>query len=143
MTSPGLRSAIKAELAARWSACPVFDLSDYISFAEIPQADLDCMLLLQFTPSTERIATIGPPELHSWREQGVIYFHLAMPTGEPSARALTLGEELRALFRNRRIGAYRLDFFDPFSDFAGAAIKLDGRWHGWSAPLGFTTEVCA
>jgi hypothetical protein len=143
MSSPGIRAAIKAELAASWTACPVFDLSDYVAFSDIPQADADCLLLLQFVGGPERLATIGQIENHSWREEGVVIFHLAMPTGESSARALQMGEELVALFRGRRLGPFLIDFMEHFTDFTGAAIKLDGRWHGWSANLGYTSVVCA
>lgn len=143
MTAPGFRSAIKAQLAAHWTACPVYDLSDYVAFADVPQGEADAMLLLQFVGGPERLATIGTLESHGWREEGTVYFHLALPTGENSARALALGEELRALFRGKRFGAFVADFMEPFSDFNGAAIKLDGRWHGWSSALGYSSVVCA
>jgi hypothetical protein len=143
MTNPGLRAAIKAQLAANWTETPVFDLSDYASFDDIPQGDADAMLLLEFIGGTERLATIGQIEDHSWREEGTVIFHLAMPTGEPSARALAYGEELVALFRGKRLGPYLIDYFEHFSDFTGAAIHINGRWHGWSANLGYTSNVCA
>jgi len=143
MSSPSVRTAIKAHLAANWSASPVFDLSDYAAFADIPQGDADAMLLLQFVGGPERIATIGQVENHGWREDGTVFFHLCLPTGEQSARALTLGEQLVIMFRGKRFGDFTVDFMEHFSDFAGAAIQLNGRWHGWSSALGYTSVICA
>lgn len=143
MSSPGVRAAIKAQLDAHWSNCPYFDLSDYVSFAEVPAGDADAMLLLQFIGGPERMATIGNLENHSWEEQGTCILHLAFPVGENSARALSWGEQLVFLFRGKRLGPFMIDFMEHFSDFTGAAIKLDGRWHGWSANLGYTSIVCA
>jgi hypothetical protein len=143
MTNPGLRAAIKAELAANWTATPVFDLSDYASFDDIPQGDADAMLLIQFIGGPERLAAIGQIENHSWEEQGVVIFHLVMPTGESSARALTYGEQLVSMFRGKRLGSYLIDFMEHFSDFQGAAIRISGRWHGWTSNLGYTSVVCA
>lgn len=143
MSSPGIRAAIKAQLAAYWTKCPVFDLSDYVEFADVPSGTEDAMLLLQFIGGPERIATIGNAENHSWSEEGIAVFHLAFPVGENSARALSWGEELVFLFRGKRLGPFLIDFMEHFSDFTGAAIKLNGRWHGWSANLGYTSIVCA
>lgn len=143
MSSPAIRDAIKAELAANWTATPVFDLSDYVAFSDIPLGETDAMLLLQFVGGPERLATIGQIENHSWREEGIAFFHLCLPTGETAARALTLGEELVVMFRGRRFGAFVVDYMEHFSDFAGAAIKLDGRWHGWTSTLGYTSVICA
>jgi hypothetical protein len=143
MSSPGFRAAVKAVLADNWTATPVFDLSDYATFDDIPQGDADAMLLLQFIGGPERIETLGQITAHGWREDGIAIFHLAMPTGEPSQRALDYGETLVGLFRGRRLGPYLIDYMEHPSDFAGAAIKLNGRWHGWSANLGYTTVICA
>jgi hypothetical protein len=143
MSSPTVRAAILATLAANWTATPVFDLSDWVSFADIPQGDADAMLLIQFVGGPERLATIGQIENHSWREDGIIFFHLCFPTGENSARALTLGEQLVTMFRGRRFGTFVVDFMEHFSDFNGAAIQLNGRWHGWTSGLGYSSRICA
>jgi hypothetical protein len=142
MASPGIRLAIKEQLATYWSACPYFDLSEYEGFAEIPHDD-NPMLLLQFIGGPERLAAIGQVENHSWSEEGVVIMHLVFPTGEDSARALSWGEQLVVLFRGKRFGSYVIEYMEHFSDFSGPAIRLSGRWHGWSANLGYTNVICA
>jgi hypothetical protein len=47
------------------------------------------------------------------------------------------------MFRGKRLGDQLVDFMDHFSDFAGAARGLEGRWHCWAANLGYTSIVCA
>lgn len=144
MSSPAFRSALKALLAANWTHSPVFDLSDWVEPGDVPPGMTDAFLALQFIGGPERIATIGPIEHHSWREDGVTILHLCFPVGEDSARALDWGEQLVQLLRGRRIGEqFTIDYMEHFTDLAGAAIRLAGRWHGWSANLGYTATVCA
>lgn len=147
MSSPGFRIALKALLAADWNLCPVLDISDWIASGDVPAGITDPFLALQFIGGPESIATIGPIEHHSWREDGVTILHLCFPVGEDSARALDWGQQLVDLLRGRRLpgpaDSYTIDSMTHFSDFAGAAIRLNGRWHGWSANLGYTNTVCA
>lgn len=143
MSSPGFRIALKSLLAANWTHCPVLDISDWIGAGQVPPGIADAFLALQFIGGPERIATIGPIEHHSWREDGTAALHLAFPVGENSDRALAWGEELVDLLRGRRMDSYTIDFMEYFSDFSGAAIRLNGRWHGWSANLGYSNTVCA
>jgi hypothetical protein len=143
MSSPAFRAELKAVLAAGWTRCPVFDLSDWASAEEVPGGIAEPMLLLQFIGGPERIATIGPIDNHGWREDGTAILHLCFPVGESSALALQWGEDLVLMFRGRRLGAFVVDFMEHFSDFAGAAIRLNGRWHGWSANLGYSAVICA
>ena len=120
----------------------MLDVSDWISAGEVPAGITDAFLALQFLPSTERIATIGPIEHHSWSEDGQVVLHLAFPVGEDTTRALAWSDQLVDLLRGRRLGAFTIDFLEHFSDFAGAAIQLRGRWHGWSANLGYSARIC-
>jgi hypothetical protein len=143
MTSPDLRAAVKAELAANWTNCPVYDLSDYISFEALKLGIDDKALLLQFGFATESMAVIGAPGADGWQEIGTFFFHLLFPTGVDSAEALDWGEELRGLFRGKRFGAAIIDSVPPFTDLDGAAIRLNGRWHGWSAPAAYYRVICA
>lgn len=142
MSSPGFRTALKSLLAANWAHCPVLDMSDWITPGQVPAGLADPFLALQFVGGPERIATIGPIEHHSWREDGIAFLHLAFPTGEDSTRALDWGQQLVDLLRGKRLGQFTIDYLEHFTDQAGAAIRLDGRWHGWSAGLGYTVTVC-
>lgn len=143
MSSPGFRIALKELLAAEWTACPVLDISDWIAAGQVPAGLSDAFMALQFIGGPNRIATIGPIEDHSWRETGTAIMHLLFPVGENSERALLWSGQLVAMLRGRRLGSYTIDFCEYFTDFAGAAIRLDGRWHGWSANLGYSNTVCA
>jgi hypothetical protein len=143
MTSPAIRDAVKAELQAHWALCPFYDLSDYITLDEMPAGPTDKVLLLSFGFSSETMATIAIDNYHGWQEIGVFYLHLLFPAGDDAAEALAWGEQLRALFRGKRFGDVVIDSVPPFSDQDGAAIRLNGRWHGWSAPASFYRTICA
>ena len=143
MTSPAIRQAVKDELAANWSLCPVFDLSDYITLDDMPAGPTDKVLLLSFGFSSESMVTIAHTGSHGWQEIGVFYFHLLFPTGDDAAEALVWGEQLRTLFRGKRFDDVIIDSVPPFTDQDGAAIRLNGRWHGWSAPASFYRVICA
>lgn len=143
MSSPAFRIALKALLASEWTACPVLDMSEWITPGEVPGGITDAWLGLQFIGGPNRIATIGPIEHHSWREDGMAILHLGFPSGENTDRAMLWGPQLVDMLRGRRLDAFTIDFMDHFADFAGAAIRLNGRWHGWSANLGYTVTVCA
>jgi len=98
---------------------------------------------LQFGSSSEVMRTIGAPGLDGWEEIGAFYLHLLFPAGDDSAEALVWGEELRGLFRAKRFGSAVIESVPAFSDLDGAAIRLDGRWHGWSAPAAYYRTICA
>ena len=118
-------------------------MSDWVSAGEVPPAIGDAFLALQFIGGPESIATIGPAEHHSYREDGIATLHLCFPTGENTDRAMLWGAELVDLLRGRRLDSFTIDQMTHFSDFAGSAIMLRGRWHGWSASLAYTNTVCA
>jgi hypothetical protein len=142
MSSPEFRNVILSELAAKWSATAFFDLSDYTNLEDLPATGEDPVLLVQFIGGPETLATIATQGTHGWSETGTFYFHLLMPTGESSQRALTLGKQLRALFRGKRFGSFVIEALDPFTDFLGAAIRVVGKWHGWSASGSYYNVVC-
>lgn len=142
MSSPAFRAIVLGELAAHWAPRLYFDLSDYTDIDALPATGEEPVLLVQFIGGTERLATIATQGTHGWQEDGIFYFHLLMPTGENSQRALTWGEELRTLFRGKRFGSYVIEAVEPFSDFLGAAIRIAGKWHGWSAPGSYYNVVC-
>lgn len=143
MSSPAFRQVVLDVLAAQWAPRLYFDLSDYLDIAKLPATGTQAVLLVQFIGGPERLATIATRGSDGWQEEGIFYFHLLMPTGEPSQRALSLGEELRAMFRGKRFGSYVIEAVDPFTDFMGAAIRVSGKWHGWSAPGSYYNVVCA
>ena len=142
MSSVGFRSVVKGVLAAQWVATPFYDLSDFTELDDLNKVGEDALVLIQFIGGPERLATIATQGTHGWQENGIFYLHLLVPTGEPSDRALSLGEQLRSLFRGKRFGSYIIEALDPFSDFMGSAIRINGKWHGWSAPGSYYNVVC-
>ena len=142
MSSPGFRALVMQQLQTLWAPRLYFDLSDYVSVDDVPATGDEPVLLVEFVGGPERLATIATQGTHGWQEEGIFYFHLLMPVGESSQRALAWGEELRAIFRGKRFGSYVVDALDPFSDFYGAAIRIIGKWHGWSAPGSYYNVVC-
>lgn len=145
MATPAVRDAIHAVLHSQWTATPWFDLSDYVTLADLPVDSQSSVLLLQFAFSMERMATIAQPDSHGWQQTGVFYFHILVPAGDVALgrQALMWGEDLRAMFRAKRFGQIIVESVDPFTDLDGAAIRLDGKWHGFSAPASYYSIICA
>lgn len=138
MSSPAFRAVILDTLAAQWTATPFFDKSDYLNIDDLPVTGTEPVLLVQFLTASEDLETIGTQDADGWREEGSFYFHLLMPTGEASQRALTLGEQLRLLFRGKRFGAFVIESIHPFID-----VDILGKWRRWSAPGDYYGIVCA
>lgn len=143
MSSPAFRTIVMDTLAAQWTATAFFDLSDYVDVDDLPATGEEPVLAVKFLGGPERLATIATQGTHGWEENGAFLFHLLMPTGESSARALALGEQLRSLFRGKRFGSFIIEALDPFSDFyGGAGSGVMGKWHLWTAFGSYYNVVC-
>lgn len=140
MSSPQFRAIVLSTLQAQWSATVFFDASEYTDLNAIPVSD-EPWLLVRFMDERESLATIATDGVHGWSASGTFAFDLFFPTGEASARALSLGEQLRALFRGRRFGSYIIDALNPFTDAFGAASRI-GKWHGWTALGSYYNVIC-
>lgn len=142
MSSVAFRNLVTTVLGAQWTATPWYDLSDYTDVEDLPATGDQTVLLVQFGPSLERLATLATDGEHGWREDGQFFFHLLAATGRNASEVLALGEQLRALFRGRRFGSFVIDALDPFTDLGGASIRVLGKWHGWSAAGSFYNVIC-
>lgn len=136
MSSPAVRTAILAEiitLAAPWD---VFDASEYDSLEEILSEISESAVVVQFVASTETMQSIGGAGNQCWEEAGSVVVHLFIPTGFNSSVATAKGETIRLGLRGRRITAdITVESMDPFADFFGGSIGVDGPVHGFASNL--------
>jgi hypothetical protein len=100
MASKTVVDAVKARLAANWSAVPL--LEDNVDTAG--PDDGGPYLELQFPVANERQITVGAPGRNVFREEGAFRLVLAIRTGDPLDQALAWIEQLRALFRSKQFG---------------------------------------
>jgi hypothetical protein len=142
MSSPAFRALVLGVLADQWTACPVYDLSDYTSVDDLPAQGENPLLGVLFGRESQRLATIATQGTHGWEADGSFFLLLFLPTGEPSQRALDLGEQVRALFRGKRFGSYVIDALDPFADFFGVETGVIGKWHRWVSTGSYHSVVC-
>lgn len=142
MASLYVRQIIRGEMAANWSLTTWFDLSDYVSMDDLPIPDGEAAVLLQFLPSTDDLVAIGGGQNDScYREDGTMMFHYLIPTGDPSMNYLGDMKTLTDMFKNKRFGSLIMENVDPFADQYGAAIQVDGPWHGWSSNCAYYTDT--
>lgn len=142
MASLYVRQTIRDEMTANWALTPWFDLSDYVSIDDLPIPDGAAVVLLEFMPSSDDLVAIGGGQQDScYRENGSMYFHYLIPTGDPSMSHLTDMKSLTDMFKNKRFGTLIVENVDPFSDQFGAAIQVDGPWHGWSSNCAYYTDT--
>lgn len=80
-----------------------------------PPADGSAYVLVTFPVATEAQTSIGAPGANRFREEGAIVFFLHMPRDQGTALKRTIGEPLRALFRNFRAGALQCFEVSPFT----------------------------
>jgi hypothetical protein len=134
MASSLVRTEIKNYLTANWTATAIFDLSDYLRATDFP---VDAPWLgIQFLSSKEETIHISG-SLNGYRERGVIFFHLVIPNGFATSTALTFCEDLRNLFRGKRIGEIAIIRADPPTDTKGTALLIKGPWYGMAVPVAF------
>lgn len=140
MSSVPVRTMIKQKLEAV-TTWPVYDISDS-SNASLPSNKNECWVGIQFIGGTERVDSIGggnspddPNPRNCWLEEGVAFVHVVSPTGYKGIDPLQETESIRQQFRGYRNGGLWIQSVDPPTDQAGAAIQIDGPWHGWSVAM--------
>lgn len=98
MARQSVIDAVKARLAANFSACSVLDQDT----AGSAPADGSVYLVLQFPVANERQITIGAPGHNVWREEGAFRLLISVRTGDPLDGANTMLDLARALFRGKQ-----------------------------------------
>lgn len=100
MGHAAIRGAVEAYLTASWSAAPI--AYDNVEF--IPPAD-GRHLSVTVNPGLTEVKGMGQPPLH--RHEGEILISCLVPKGVGSAEALSMADQIAALFRHRTIGEAR------------------------------------
>jgi hypothetical protein len=98
MARQSVIDAVKARLAANFSACPVVDQD---TTAQGP-GDGSIYLVVQFPVANERQITIGAPGNNLWREEGSLRLVISVRSGDPLDQANTFIDQARAIFRGKQ-----------------------------------------
>lgn len=130
MSSQAFRNLVKDWFATNHPELAVVEISD--DDVEIPApATLSTWVGLQFIQASDDAVSVGNGDV-AYREDGVFYIHIVSPTGFSSAASLALADSLRYALRGSRIGDAVIQSCYTPTDQNGAAIQIDGPWHGWS-----------
>lgn len=145
MSSSYVRGLVNAWVAANkpGAISTVVDLSDSHTLADLPAASGTTPWIgVQFVQATEERVSIGPDSC--WREEGIFYLHVVVPSGFTSATALGHCETLRTALRGQRLAAdMYVRSVDPPSDTTTIALGLDGPWKGWTVVADYYRDLHA
>lgn len=109
-----------------------------------PSRSEGMFVALQYSRAPEEQITIGCPEKNIYREEGVIFLHVAFPYSEDGEweNALTLAESARTFFRARRFNSIRCYEVDPPELGEGASIISNmGNWSGAVIAIDYEYDV--
>ena len=119
MARQAVIDAVKARLAANFSACSIVD-DDVVAQGA---ADGSTYLVLQFPVANERQISIGSPGNNVWREEGAFRLAISVRTGDPLDQANTWLDQARAIFRGKQ--------FSGVTTFAPSpAVQGDAQFDG-------------
>ena len=144
MSSVVVRTEVLAAVKALATSYKVIDYSE-VAPDPIPDNQTDTFIIVQFVGGTDEMIDIGGEGNQGWEEIGTVMLHLLAPTGFSSVPTLALGETIRTGLRGRRLGKNKdvvIEAVEPWTDVAGAAIRVQGPWHGFVSNLEYTRYVC-
>jgi len=130
MSSTAAYDAIKARLNS-WTTTPVVYEDP---FYELPGTPAPFVFVEIFGTSFDQ-ETAGAPGNNMWREDGVAYLNVMIPSGMSSRDARVIADGLVALFRERQAGSVRINEMDigkgePGAQFAQYwAMTVTLYWH--------------
>lgn len=124
MASQTARAAIRAWLAANWSAVPVVHENESFLDAEPPAA----WIMVEMSGRFYEQASIGSgsPAAERWVESGALYAHVMVPVGTGDATAATHAEALADLLRGAEPGSSIR--FRGMSIGDGTVADEAGKW---------------
>ena len=147
MSSAYVRQQVKQLLEAE-SEETVVDLTSLFGELKEMLADAEVQpdapwLGLQFIGDDEiPIALAATNDQGKYRENGAIYFHVvaAAKLGNGDG-LLTRGEDLRNLFRGRRIGNIVIENVTPMNFDNGATLQFEGGYMSGSFLAGYYCDI--
>lgn len=142
MSSVICRKEIMAAVNALATSYKVIDYSE-VAPDPIPDNQTDSFIIVQFVGGSDEMVDIGGEGNQGWEEVGTVMLHLIMPTGFSTKPLLNLGDNIRTGLRGRRLpNDVVIEAVEPFTDAVGAAIQIDGPWHGFVSNLAYSRYVC-
>lgn len=98
MAGAAVVSAVGAMLAANWTTTPIIDADA----TDAGPADGSAYVTIEYPVAQENQITIGSPGNNVFRETGAFRIVLNSPSGQAATNALTLIDQLRAIFRGKQ-----------------------------------------
>ena len=130
MSSTAAYDDIKARLD-EWTTTPVVYEDP---FYELPATPAPFVFVEIFGTSFDQ-ETAGAPGNNMWREDGVAYLHVMIPSGMSSRDARVIADGLVVVFRERQAGSVRINEMDIGKGQPGAvfaqywAMTVTLYWH--------------
>jgi hypothetical protein len=138
MSSLPVRTEVTDWLNKNYLATPWFDLSFHWDIDEISEDQRAPFMLVQFASPGETLSSLGPD--NCWREDGILMFHICGPVGGDNMKLLIIAENMRKAFRGKRLGVTVIESVSPPTNAAGASIKFDGNWVGFTMSSSYTAD---
>lgn len=138
MSSSQVATAVRARLAALWTATPIV-ADTWLRDDSPPPAGATYWLAPDFdAPAVEEQETIGAPGDNVFRERGIFQLHVFGPVGNGDATLRQYANTLRALFRGRTFDGVCCYGADPPEVGPGG-----GRWLRASVAVDYQFDLYA
>lgn len=139
MSSEVLYAAIRERLTASWTATPVCYENETFAPPQEAGGPGSWMQVEITAQQTNQISIgAGSRDANAWREVGMLWLHVFVPSNSGSAVARALARQAVDLFRGTELGS---------TTFLGASIGLgdrsevNGSWWRLSAAVDFEREL--
>ena len=105
-------------------------------------------MTISFWPGSETQRTLGPPGTRCYREYGSIAITVFVPSGEGTAQALSLAEDVRDMMRGQRISdattgqEVQLQAVDPPNTALPSEVQgSSGNWFGYECNVEYYSDI--
>ena len=138
MSSKVVHDKIMTYLTANWTTTPIFDFDNYLRDADLP---LTPWIGIQFMASREGVVSLTGTSTTGYREIGIFFIHAIIPNGFDMVSAVTMCEDLRNLFRGKRIDdTIVIIKANPPTQDNGIALNIKGNWVGWAVVIEYYSD---
>lgn len=126
MSTATAYSAIKSYLDANWSSTPLVYENTDTAVANAPTA----YVFVEISGNTYRQESIGTGVVSTnlWREEGVLWLHVMIPSGNGSLDARTYAESMINMLRGAELLSGRLTFRDASVGLGEAGVENGNYW---------------